>query len=590
MKKNRTFYVLKCLACYLKPFGWLLAGSLFLALLTVAATLYLPIQTGAVVDLLLGAGQVDFAALMPFLWQMALVAALGALSQWLMNRCNNRITFGVVQSLRNAAAEKLERLPISYLDQHPHGELLSRIMVDAEQVADGLFLGFTQIFTGVLTIFGTLIFMFSVHVGIALSVVILTPLSLFVASFIAKRTHSRFLAQSKARGEQSAFLNETVTNQKLVKTFGQEEKMQEKFDVLNDVLTRESIGAIFFSSITNPSTRFVNGLVYGVVATAGAFFVLGGGLTVGGLTCFLSYATQYTKPFNEISGVITELQNALAGAGRLLELLEEEEEENVERSAADGRTAECEEEPKIRGLVELKNVSFSYSPEEPLLKNINLTVQPGQKIAIVGPTGCGKTTLINLLLRFYDVDEGQILVDGIDIATKPRTWIRSRFGQVAQDTWLKSATVRENLLFARPDATEEELLAATKAAHAHSFIRRLPQGYDTVLGENGGSLSAGQKQLLCIARLMLALPPMLILDEATSSIDVRTEQKIQDAFQTMMQGRTSFIVAHRLSTIEGADCILYMEKGTIKEQGTHKELLEQKGAYRNLYESQFRRK
>ena len=576
MKQKET---LRRVLTYLRPYGALLVLSLVLAVVTVALTLYIPILTGDAVDCLVEQGAVDFAALAPILMQIAVVAALTALSQWIMGLCNNRLTLCTVRDIRAAAFRKLQNLPTRYFDSHSNGDTVSRIIADADQLSDGLLLGFTQLFTGVITILGTILFMLSVNVVITLVVVLVTPLSLLVASFIAKRTYAMFTKQSVTRGEQTALIEEMVGGVKLVQAFGQQEQVMERFDEVNERLKKYSLRAIFFSSITNPATRFVNSLVYAGVGVTGAFSALTGAITVGQLTVFLSYANQYTKPFNEISGVVTELQNALACAGRIFDLLDEAEE------TPDGPDAVTPDH--YDGAVELRDVAFSYTPDQSLITGLNLQVQPGQRIAIVGPTGCGKTTLINLLMRFYDVCGGSIAVDGTDIRELTRSGLRRGFGMVLQDTWLETATIAENIAMGRPDATREEIEAAAKQAHAHSFICRLPQGYDTMVENGGESLSQGQRQLLCIARVMLCRPPMLILDEATSSIDTRTEQKIQSAFLKLMEGRTAFIVAHRLSTIREADVILVMRDGHIIEQGNHAELLARKGFYAQLYESQF---
>ncbi len=578
-RRQRQRTTIRKVLLYIRNYWIFLILSLLLAVVTVVSTLYLPILTGQVIDQILGPGQVDFARIGGILLVMGIVIAVTALAQWLMNVCNNKITYGVVRDIRRDAFAKIEILPLKYIDGHSHGELVSRVVADVDQFADGLLMGFTQLFTGVLTIVGTLGFMLSVHVGITLVVVLITPVSLFVASFIAKRTYTMFRKQSEARGEQTALIDEMIGNQKVVQAFGQEEKVLRQFDEINERLTHFSLRATFFSSITNPSTRFVNGLVYTGVGVVGSLVAIGGGITVGQLSCFLSYANQYTKPFNEISGVVTELQNALACAARVLELIEEEPQtpEPADAAVLTG----------VSGNVTLDQVYFSYTADQKLIEDFNLKVEPGQRVAIVGPTGCGKTTLINLLMRFYDVNSGRIAVEGKDIRKVTRGSLRENYGMVLQETWLKNATIRENLLMGKPEATEEEMVAAARAAHAHSFIRRLPKGYDTVIGEEGGSLSAGQRQLLCIARVMLCLPPMLILDEATSSIDTRTEMKIQNAFAAMMQGRTSFIVAHRLSTIQSADVILYMQGGRVLEQGSHQQLLEKDGYYAKLYRSQF---
>lgn len=564
---------------YIRRYWFYLGVSVVLATVTVALTLYLPILIGQAVDLIMGQGLVDFEGIGVIVGKMAVVILLTAAAQWVMNVCNNKITYNVVRDIRTEAFRKIERLPLKYLDAHSYGETVSRIIADVDQFADGLLMGFTQFFTGIVTIFGTLIFMLTINVKITVAVVVITPVSLFVASYIAKKTFSMFKLQSETRGEQTAFIEEMVGNQKVVQAFCHEQEASEQFDEINERLRKCSLRAIFFSSLTNPSTRFVNSLVYATVGIVGAFTAISGGISVGQLSSLLSYANQYTKPFNEISGVVTELQNALACAGRVLDLIYEEAEtpdapDAVELSEANGR-------------VELTHVYFSYTPQQKLIEDFNLAVKPGQRVAIVGPTGCGKTTLINLLMRFYDVNSGQICVSDIPMQQITRKSLRSNYGMVLQETWLRSGTIRDNITMGKPDATEEEMIAAAKASHADSFIRRLPDGYDTVIGEDGGSLSQGQKQLLCIARVMLCLPPMLILDEATSSIDTRTEIRIQSAFAKMMQGRTSFIVAHRLSTIQEADVILVMKDGSIIEQGNHEELLARNGFYSNLYNSQF---
>lgn len=551
--------------------------SIILAAVSVAMTLYIPVLAGNAIDLAVGKGRVDFEGMMPNLVGIGVLAILTAAAQWIMNTLNNRITFRVVRDIRNAAIEKIQSLPLSYIDSKPSGDTVSRIISDADQFADGLLMGFTQLFTGIVTILGTLGFMISINFKISLVVVILTPLSLFVARFIAKRTHSMFMMQAKTRGEQTAFTEEMIGNKKIVDAFSREEKTLEEFDEINERYQKYSLKAIFFSSLTNPSTRFVNSMVYAAVGLTGAIAAVGGSITVGGLSCFLSYANQYTKPFNEISGVIAELQNALACAERLFELIEQPSQTPDAENAAVFADVE--------GRVKMENVSFSYSKDKELIKNLNLSVESGNRVAIVGPTGCGKTTLVNLLMRFYDVDEGKISVDGIDINAATRESLRKSYGMVLQDTWLKEGTVRENIAMGKPDATDEEIIAAAKAAHAHSFIKRLPKGYDTVISDEASGLSQGQKQLLCITRVMLCLPPMLILDEATSSIDTRTEIRIQKAFSAMMQGRTSFIVAHRLSTIKNADVILVMKDGKIVEQGNHAELLKKEGFYHELYNS-----
>ena len=558
-----------------------LAFSIILAAVSVAATLYIPVLAGRAIDNIVDERNVDFAALKPLLIGIGILAAVTALAQWIMNALNNKITFCVVRDIRNAAMRRIQILPLSYIDSHPAGETVSRIIADADQFADGLLMGFTQLFTGVITILGTIGFMLSINVKITLVVVLLTPLSLFVARFIARRTYSMFRAQSETRGEQAAFIEEKIGSQKVVKAFTREAKTLEEFDEINDRYAKRSLKAIFFSSITNPSTRFVNSVVYAAVGLTGALFAVKGAISVGGLTCFLSYANQYTKPFNEISGVVAELQNALACAERLFELVEQPPQSPDKADAVTLTDA--------KGNVTMQNVAFSYVKDRELIKNLNLNVKAGSRIAIVGPTGCGKTTLINLLMRFYDVDGGVIAVDGIDINDITRSSLRRSYGMVLQDTWLKDGTVRENIAMGKPDATDEEIIAAAKASHAHSFIKRMPQGYDTVISDENSGLSQGQKQLLCIARVMLCLPPMLILDEATSSIDTRTEIKIQQAFSRMMQGRTSFVVAHRLSTIKNSDLILVMKDGSIIEQGTHAELMEQNGFYAALYNSRLDR-
>lgn len=558
-----------------------LAFSIILAAVSVAATLYIPVLAGRAIDNIVDERNVDFAALKPLLIGIGILAAVTALAQWIMNALNNKITFCVVRDIRNAAMRRIQILPLSYIDSHPAGETVSRIIADADQFADGLLMGFTQLFTGVITILGTIGFMLSINVKITLVVVLITPLSLFVARFIARRTYSMFRAQSETRGEQTAFIEEKIGSQKVVKAFTREAKTLEEFDEINDRYAKRSLKAIFFSSITNPSTRFVNSVVYAAVGLTGALFAVKGAISVGGLTCFLSYANQYTKPFNEISGVVAELQNALACAERLFELVEQPPQSPDKADAVTLTDA--------KGNVAMQNVAFSYVKDRELIKNLNLNVKAGSRIAIVGPTGCGKTTLINLLMRFYDVDGGVIAVDGIDINDITRSSLRRSYGMVLQDTWLKDGTVRENIAMGKPDATDEEIIAAAKASHAHSFIKRMPQGYDTVISDENSGLSQGQKQLLCIARVMLCLPPMLILDEATSSIDTRTEIKIQQAFSRMMQGRTSFVVAHRLSTIKNSDLILVMKDGSIIEQGTHAELMEQNGFYAALYNSRLDR-
>ena len=562
-----------------KAYLWV---SLFLSAVSVAATLYIPILTGQVIDLLIGQGAVKFSVMVPLLVRIGILIALGAAAQFFTGTCNNRLTYCTVRDIRNDAFRHLQRLPISYLDSHASGDVVSRVITDVDQFADGLLMGFTQLFTGILTILGTLGFMYSVNWIIATAVVVITPLSLVAASFIAKNTYKMFSLQTKIRGEQTSLIDEMLTQQKVVRAFGMEQPVQTHFDEINGRLRGASLRAVFFSSLTNPSTRFVNSLVYACVGVAGALTSIatgGVGLSIGSLSAFLSYANQYTKPFNEISGVVTELQGALACAQRVFELIDAPEETPDSPSAK-------KLEP-VTGSVEIQDVSFSYVPEKPLIRHFNLKVAPGQRVAIVGPTGCGKTTLINLLMRFYDVNDGKIVLSGQSIVDVTRESLRESFGMVLQDTWLKTGTVRDNIRMGREDATEEEIVAAAKAAHAHGFIQRLPNGYDTVLTEDGGSLSQGEKQLLCITRVMLSIPPMLILDEATSSIDTRTEQRIQRAFEKLMHGRTSFIVAHRLSTIQNADVILVMNAGNVVEQGTHEELLQKGGFYAKLYNSQF---
>lgn len=574
---------------YMKPYRFWLIAAIIMAAVSVVFTLYLPILTGDAVDVLLHflpsfRETVDsnfdwWYILRQLLVKMGVVILLTAAAQWIMSLCNNHIVYSIIEDIREKAFDKIQKVPLKYLDGHSHGDIMSRVVADVDTFADGLLLGFTQLFTGVITILGTLLFMLSENVGITAVVVLITPVSLFVASFIAKKTFRMFQLQSTTRGEQTTLINEMITNHKEVKAFGREAAVMEDFDEINGRLEKCSLRAIFFSSLTNPCTRFVNSLVYMGVGLTGSLAVIRGGLTVGQLTCFLSYANQYTKPFNEISGVITELQNALACAARIFELIEEEPQ------IPDAENARVLTD--VDGAVSLNKVSFSYSRDRKLIEDLNLDVKPGQRIAIVGPTGCGKTTIINLLMRFYDVDGGSISVEGTDIRDITRKSLRTSYGMVLQETWLKQGTIRDNIIVGKPDATDEEVIAAAKASHAHSFIRRLPEGYDTVISEDGGSLSQGQKQLLCITRVMLCLPPMLILDEATSSIDTRTEIRIQKAFAAMMEGRTSFIVAHRLSTIQNADVILVMKDGHIIEQGNHEELLARKGFYAELYNSQF---
>ena len=579
MFSSRNRSTLEKVLQYIRRYWMLLIVSLLLAVVTVITTLYLPVLTGQAVDCIVTSGQVNFTKLIQILSKAIVVILLTAAAQWLMNLCNNKISYSVSRDIRNDAMAKIQQLPLKYVDSHSSGDLVSRVIADVDQFADGLLMGFTQLFTGVITILGTILFMLSIHPGITCVVVFITPVSLFVAGFIANRTHSMFQLQSEARGKQTALIDEVITGQKVVAAYSQEEPVTAQFDEINEQLQEHSLKATFFSSITNPATRFVNSLVYAGVGITGAFFAIQGRLTIGGLSCFLSYANQYTKPFNEISGVITELQNALVCAGRILELIEEP------AQTPDAPDAFVLQE--AAGKVNFSHVSFSYQPEQKLIEDFNLQVQPGQRVAIVGPTGSGKSTLINLLMRFYDVNSGTIHIDDREIRQITRRSLRENFGMILQETWLKAGTIRENLLIGKPDATEEELRQAVRAAHAEGFIHRLPQGYDTFIGEDGGSLSQGQKQLLCIARVMLNLPPMLILDEATSSIDTRTEWKIQNAFAAMMKGRTSFIVAHRLSTIQNADIILVLKDGQIIEQGNHETLLCQHGFYYELYNSQF---
>lgn len=579
-KKNSYQAVtLKKVFKYIKRYIPLLITALALSIVTVALTLYFPILTGRAIDLIIGKGQVDFDGIMQIVIKAVIAVAFAAIAQWLTNVCNNKMTYNVIRDIRTDAFENIEKIPLSYIDSHSHGDIVSRIISDVDTFADGLLLGLTQLFTGAATIVGTLIFMLTINVKIAVVVVVLTPLSLVAASFIAKRTYSMFQLQSRTRGEQTALIDEMIGNQKVLVAFNHEKKAIEQFDEINDRLSQYSLRATFFSSLTNPTTRFVNSIVYASVGVFGAISAILGGITVGQLTCFLSYANQYTKPFNEISGVITELQNAIACASRIFELIE------VEREIPDAEDAY--ELDDADGKVDIEDVYFSYEPDQKLIEDFNLHVEQGQRVAIVGPTGCGKTTLINLLMRFYDVNSGKIKVSGHDIKEMTRHSLRKNYGMVLQETWLKNGTIRDNICMGRPEATDEEIIEAAKATHAHSFIKRLSKGYDTVITEDGGNLSQGQKQLLCITRVMLCLPPMLILDEATSSIDTRTEIKIQKAFLKMMQGRTSFIVAHRLSTIRDADVILVMKAGKIIEQGRHEELLKENGFYANLYNSQF---
>ena len=577
MKKTSTIRrVLK----YLSKYTFFMILSILMALVTVAGQLYIPILQGDAIDKIIAEGNVDFKSIMQIILVILITTAVVAILQWIMNICNNKITYSVIRDIRKDAFSKLQRLPVKYADSHPTGEIVSKVIADVDQFADGLLMGFTQFFTGVMTIIGTLVFMILINWKITFVVVLVTPLSFFVASFVAKKTYKMFQKQSEARGRQTAFIDEMIGNQKVVQAYGHEDESLETFDKINVELQKYSLDATFFSSITNPSTRFVNNVVYALVCMTGAFASIasGGAFSVGQLSAFLNYAQQYTKPFNEISSVVTELQNALACADRILDLIEE-------KPLSDDADKELVVE-KGHGAVDIRHVDFSYDKSRELITDLNLSVKPGQRVAIVGPTGCGKSTIINLLMRFYDVDEGSISVENMDIREVSRKSLRNNYGMVLQETWLKSGTIRENITTGKPDATDEEIIAAAKAAHAHSFIKRLPQGYDTVIGEDGGSLSQGQKQLLCIARVMLCLPPMLILDEATSSIDTRTEMKIQEAFTRMMKGRTSFIVAHRLSTIQSADVILVMKDGNIIEQGSHEELLKNNGFYTQLYNSQ----
>lgn len=575
MKKG----VIRKVLSYIGKYKYLVLLSVACAAASALLALYVPILVGKAIDCIVGAGNVDFASMVPYLVQIAVLVCITAILQWLMNVSNNRITFNVVRDMRNRAFSKIQVLPFSYLDSHPHGETVSRVISDADQFADGLLMGFTQLFTGVVTIIGTLAFMIYINFWIALVVVVLTPLSFFIARFIAKRTYNMFKLQSETRGEQTSFTDEMITNQKVTQAYGHKQQNQQKFDEINNRLAECSLKATFFSSITNPSTRFVNSVVYAAVALFGAIMAVKGNITVGILSSFLAYATQYTKPFNEISGVVTELQNSIACAGRLLDLIEEKEiKPDTEKSIKLDNPS---------GKIKLENVDFSYLPNKKLIENLNIDVHSGMRVAIVGPTGCGKTTLINLLMKFYDVDAGSISVDGIDYGCINVKSLRSSFGMVLQDTWLKSGTIKENLVIGKPNASQDEIVAAAKKAHSHSFIKRLPNGYNTFIGADGGNLSQGQKQLLCITRLMLVDPPMLILDEATSSIDTRTEIKIQRAFEKLMKGKTTFIVAHRLSTVKNADLILVMNNGSVIEKGTHESLLADKGFYFNLYNSQF---
>lgn len=576
---NKSGSALRPLMKYAKPYGGLFAASMILAVASVAGTLYIPVMIGDGIDMIIKAGSVNFSELLPILIKIAIIAVITAAVQWIMSLCTNKITFCIVRNLRSAAYKKLGRLPLSYVDSHAHGDIISRIITDIEQVSDGLLMGFAQLFTGVCTIFGTLVFMLSINVKITLAVVVITPVSLFAAGFISKNTFRFFNAQSVIRGDMTSIIEELNGNQKTVSAFCYEAQAERRFDDVNQSLNKVGVKAVFFSSLTNPCTRFVNGLVYTSVGIIGAVSAIAGGFSVGNLTSFLTYANQYTKPFNEISGVITELQSALASARRVFEILEAEEE--VPDNNNDAKAEKC------IGEVDIENVFFSYDSEIKLIENFNLHVKPGQHTAIVGPTGCGKTTVINLLMRFYDTDSGEIKIDGRRITDFTRASMRSMYGMVLQETWLKTATVKENIRYGKPDATDEEIIKAAKSAHCHSFIKRLPDGYDTVVSDSSGLISAGQKQLICIARIMLSLPPMLILDEATSSIDTRTEILIQRAFDKMMKGRTCFIIAHRLSTIKNADMIIVMDSGHIVEQGSHDELMKKNGFYARLYNSQF---
>ncbi len=577
--RNRQKEILWKVLGYIRRYWIYLGISILMAALTVGLTLYVPILVGDAIDLIIGKGMVDFQGIAHILMKMAAAVGITAAAQWLMNVCNNKMTYGIVRDIRDEAFRRIEALPLKYIDAHSYGEVVSRVIADVDQFADGLLMGFTQLFTGVVTILGTLAIMLTINIGITAVVVCITPVSFLVANFIAKKTYHMFKLQSETRGEQTALIDEMVGSQRVVQAFGYEDKAMKRFDEINDRLQKCSLKAIFFSSITNPATRFVNSLVYTGVGITGAFLAIRGNISVGMLSCLLTYANQYTKPFNEISGVITELQNALACAGRIFELIEEKPQEPDAENALTLT--------KVKGNVALKDVWFSYVPDKKLIQGFHLQVNPGQRVAIVGPTGCGKTTIINLLMRFYDVDKGSIQVEGTDIREITRKSLRTSYGMVLQETWLKTGTIRENIVMGKPDATDEEVVAATKAAHAHSFIKRMPEGYDTVISEDGGNLSQGQKQLLCITRVMLCQPDMLILDEATSSIDTRTELKIQNAFAKLMENRTSFIVAHRLSTIQEADIILVMKDGNIIEQGNHESLLAKGGFYAELYNSQY---
>ncbi|CCX85660.1 aBC-type multidrug transport system ATPase and permease components [Clostridium sp. CAG:590] len=584
MTKESQKDTLKRVLTYIKPYRYFVWLSLLFAFVTVVTTLYAPIVTGNAIDFIVDKGQVDFTGLKPLLIRFAIVIAITALSQWLMSLCNNKITYEVVKDIRTSVFERINHFPLKYIDNRQYGEVVSRVINDVDQFSEGLLMGFTQLFTGVITILGTLLFMLSVNIKITIVVVLITPVSLFVASFIARKTYHMFRLQSESRGDMTALVDEMIGNQKIVQAFGYEDDAMNRFDKINNELSGYSLRATFFSSITNPATRFVNGLVYAGVGVVGAFVAVNGGITVGQLSCFLSYANQYTKPFNEISGVVTEIQNAIACAARVFELLDEPVEQADDSDCKVLTRQEVEEDSNLV----LEHVAFSYDKEKPLIKDLNLNVKRGQRVAIVGPTGCGKSTLINLLMRFYDIDAGSIMLNGDSIYKITRDSLRGNYGMVLQETWLKSGTIAENIAYGKPDAGRDEIIEAAKACHAHSFIKRMPNGYDTVIGEDGGNLSQGQKQLLCIARVMLEVPPMLILDEATSSIDTRTEIKVQNAFAKLMKGRTSFVVAHRLSTIKESDVILVMKDGDIIEQGSHEELLQKDGFYAQLYNSQYK--
>ena len=584
MTKESQKDTLKRVPTYIKPYRYFVWLSLLFAFVTVVTTLYAPIVTGNAIDFIVDKGQVDFTGLKPLLIRFAIVIAITALSQWLMSLCNNKITYEVVKDIRTSVFERINHFPLKYIDNRQYGEVVSRVINDVDQFSEGLLMGFTQLFTGVITILGTLLFMLSVNIKITIVVVLITPVSLFVASFIARKTYHMFRLQSESRGDMTALVDEMIGNQKIVQAFGYEDDAMNRFDKINNELSGYSLRATFFSSITNPATRFVNGLVYAGVGVVGAFVAVNGGITVGQLSCFLSYANQYTKPFNEISGVVTEIQNAIACAARVFELLDEPVEQADDSDCKVLTRQEVEEDSNLV----LEHVAFSYDKEKPLIKDLNLNVKRGQRVAIVGPTGCGKSTLINLLMRFYDIDAGSIMLNGDSIYKITRDSLRGNYGMVLQETWLKSGTIAENIAYGKPDAGRDEIIEAAKACHAHSFIKRMPNGYDTVIGEDGGNLSQGQKQLLCIARVMLEVPPMLILDEATSSIDTRTEIKVQNAFAKLMKGRTSFVVAHRLSTIKESDVILVMKDGDIIEQGSHEELLQKDGFYAQLYNSQYK--